>query len=86
MLTTAKREVRVVPDRLGEAWEAFQSLSAGQRREFLNLLRDWNLRRCIAAVAARGGGTYSHRPPLAGLSVGDALDRDDADDLRNIRW
>jgi hypothetical protein len=86
---TAKHGRRVVvPDRLGVAWEAFRALSASERREFINLLRDWHLQRRIEAVAARGG-SYGPRPPqslLAGVSVGEmasAFDRD-ADDLKNI--
>jgi hypothetical protein len=66
----------VVPDRLGLAWDAFERLSRGEQREFLNLLREWHLARRIDVLAARGR-TYAHRPPvsLEGVSVGDALDR-----------
>jgi hypothetical protein len=48
------------------------------------MLREWHLARRIDALAARGR-TYSHGPPqsLAGVSVGEALDRD-ADDLKKI--
>jgi hypothetical protein len=57
MLPPAKQNGRrvVVPDRLGVAWEAFRALSASERREFINMLREWHLARRIEAVAARGG-------------------------------
>jgi hypothetical protein len=76
-------------DRLGTAWESFAVLSANDKRQFLRWTKEWYLARRLEAIAVRGG-TYGPRPPpqspLAGLSLGDALDRDDADDLRNIRW
>jgi hypothetical protein len=70
----------VVPDRLGLAWENFRTLPARDQRAFVEMLRQWHLARRIEAVAARGGN-YGYRSPLAGLSLGAALD---ADDLKNI--
>jgi hypothetical protein len=77
----------MAPDRLGLAWESFEALSAGEQRAFINLLKEWHLERRINVLAARGGN-YGRRPPgsLAGLSLGDALDRAADDDLKNIRW
>jgi hypothetical protein len=73
----------VVPDRLGEAWAAFQSLSARDRREFLAMLRQWHLAHRVDVLAARG---LSYRPAasLAGISVGDMPSAFDPNDLRSI--
>ena len=55
---------KVPKDRLGRTWDAFLRLSPGERRVFMDTLREWYLQRRIANVAARGGGNY----PCAGLS------------------
>ena len=49
-------------DKLAATWDGFLRMSPGERRVFLQWMRDWHLQRRIAAVAARGH-YYPYRGP-----------------------
>ena len=49
-------------DKLAATWDGFLRMTPGERRVFLQWMRDWHLQRRIAAVAARGH-YYPYRGP-----------------------
>jgi hypothetical protein len=58
----AERRWMMRTDKLVATWDGFLRMSPGERRVFLQWMRDWHLQRRIAAVAARGTTI-----PIAGL-------------------
>jgi hypothetical protein len=61
-------------DLLAATWDGFVRLTPGERRVFLDQLKEWSLQRRIRLVAERGGGTYDYRRPkgFEDLSLTDA--------------
>jgi hypothetical protein len=68
-------------DLLAATWDGFLRLTPGERRVFLEQLKEWSLQRRIRLVAERGGGNYPYRGPKTfeelSVSAADLVPRKD---------